>query len=161
MADEVTVIGEIDVAAMYPSMVGLFAGMTADLNGRIAGLLAMSGALAVQLPSLTAALEAAAMVTAQLTAGGVTLNIAIQAELLAELEAQLILIAGFLAAFGGGSAKAEIFSYSGTAAGFGPAVTGEAGAGVQGGLPSDRIQALVMMGRYPAFFEALAKIMFV
>lgn len=160
MADEVTVIGEIDVAAMYPSMVGLFAGMTADLNGRIAGMLAMSGALAVQLPSLTAALEAAAMVTAQLTSGGVTLNIAIQAELLAELEAQLILIAGFLAAFGGG-AKAEVFQYSGTAAGFGPAVAGEAGAGIQGGLPSDRIQALVMMGRYPAFFEALAKIMFV
>lgn len=160
MADKVTIIGEIDVSAMYPSMVGLFAGMTADLNGRIAGMLAMSGALAVQLPSLTAALEAAAMVTAQLTSGGVTLNIAIQAELLAELEAQLLLIVGFMEAFLP-AAKAEVFLYDGTAAGFGPAVTGEAGSGIQGGLPSDSMKALVMMGRYPAFFDALAKIMFV
>jgi hypothetical protein len=160
MADKITVIGEIGVSSMYPSMVGLFAGMTADLNGRIAGMLAMSGMLAVQLPSLTAALEAAAIVTAQLTTGGVTLNIAIQAQLLAELEAQLLLILGFLEAFLP-SAKAEVFTYDGTAAGFGPAVTGEVGAGMQGGLPSDSVKALVMVGRYPAFFDALAKIMFV
>jgi hypothetical protein len=156
MSGTVNVIGELDVGGIFPSAFGLFGALQGDVNARLAGVLAMAAQLSIQLPSVAAALEALAAIEVQLTSAGVGLNVAIQADVIASLRAQLNLILKFLSAMGG--AKAEVFTYSGDAASFGGACNGEVGGGIQGGSPSDQCQALVIMTRYPAFMEALFKL---
>jgi uncharacterized membrane protein (Fun14 family) len=156
MSGQVEVKGELDVGGIFPSMFGLFGEIEGDVNARLAGVLSMSGQLAVQLPSVSAALEALAAVEAQLTSGGVSLSFAVQADVIASLSAQAALIAGFLLALG--NAKAEVFTYSGDAASFASACGGQVSGGIQGGLPSDQCQALVFVTRYPAFMDALFKL---
>jgi hypothetical protein len=158
MSGQITVLGEMDVGGMFPSAFGLFGALKGDVAARLAGVLAMSDQLSVQLPSLSVALEALAVVEAQLNTGGVSFSFAVQADVIASLTAQLQLIAGFLMALGGAGAKAEVFTYSGDAASFGAACNGEVGGGIQGGLPADQCQALVLVTRYPAFMEALFKL---
>jgi hypothetical protein len=102
--------------------------------------------------------EALASVSAQLQAGGVSLSFAVQAQIIADLEAMIALMAALTAAFGFTSAKAEVFTTDGPAVEFGGAVQAQAGAGIQGGLPSDRLQSVVIMTRYPAFIEAFFKV---
>jgi hypothetical protein len=158
MSNGITVLGEFDVKGLFPTMFPLFGKMQADLAGRLRGALAASAMASVKLPSAALALSALAAVTAQIKGAGLKFNASLYADMIASLKAQLALIGGFMGALGG--AKAEVFRYDGMAAGFGPAVQGEAGAGVQGGLSTDQIHAIVLMSRYPGFLESLLKLMF-
>ena len=158
MSGQVTVLGEMGIGAMFPSAFGLFGALQGDVAARLAGVLAMSGQVSVQRPSLSVALEFLAVVEAQLNTGGITFSFAVQEDVITSLTAQLKLIEGFLLALGGADAKAEVFKYSGDAASFGAACNGEVGGGIQGGLPTDQCQALVLVTRYPAFMEALFKL---
>lgn len=158
MPGTVTVLGEFDLAACYPTMLGLITSMDADAAARLAGALAVSGEVSVNLPTLSGMVEALAAVSAQITAGGVSLNFAVQADIILTLKAQITAMAALMAAFGLTSAKAEIFEYAGPAYSFGAACDGEAGAGIQGGLPTDQMQAVVIMTRYPAFIAAFLQV---
>ena len=152
----IDVKGELDIGAIFPSMFGLFGQMQGDVAARLAGVLAVSGSVSVNPPSLSGALELLAAVKGQLNTGGITFSFAVQADVEASLRLQLKLILGFLALLGG--AKAEVFTYAGTFDSFGAACNGEVGGGIQGGLPADQCQALVFVTRYPAFMEALFKL---
>ena len=82
MSGQVTVLGEMDIGAMFPSAFGLFGALQRDVAARLAGVLAMSAQLSVQLPSLSVALEALAAVEAQLNTGGVSFSFAVQADVM-------------------------------------------------------------------------------
>ena len=157
MTTQTTVVGEIDVAAGFPTMVSLIAAMDADAAARLAGALAVSGEIAVNLPSLSGMLEALVAVEGQINAGGISLNFAVQADIIESLKLQIKAMLAFTIAFGVG-AKAEVFQTSGPAIELGGAVQAQAGAGIQGGLPTDQIQAIVIMTRYPAFIQAFLQV---
>jgi len=158
VTDSVEVLGEVSVGGMFPSLTGVLVSAQTDVDAMLAGALAMAAQLDIQLPSVDAALAAAAQIIADLKLGGVRLSVNVQAALIADLKARLKVIVKLLGALG--SAKAEAFKYHGTAAGFGNACNGEVGGGIMGGLPSDECQALVLVTRYPAFFDDLYGILF-
>jgi hypothetical protein len=160
MSGRVEVLGELDVGAIFPTMAALFAAMQADVAGNLDGALSVAGELSVELPSLSAGVQAAAEVLAELQAstGGIGFSADVEADLIANLRLEASLLAGFIVALGMTGAKAEVFKYSGDAASFGAACNGEVGSGIQGGLPSDQCQALVFVTRYPAFMEALFRL---
>ena len=83
-------------------------------------------------------------------------------DLSVSLEAQISILAAFVAslqaliALGAGSAGIDVFTYDGTVAGLGPALTGELATGApSGGLPTDHADALVMMTRVSSTWTAM------
>jgi hypothetical protein len=154
---QTTVYGEIDVAAGFPTMVSLIAAMDADAAARLAGALAVSGEVAVNLPTLEGMIEAFTAVSAQITAGGVSLNFAVQADIIASLKLMITAMAALTVAFGEG-AKAEVFGTTGPASEFSGACNAQVGAGIQGGSPTDQVQSIVIVTRYPAFIAAFLKV---
>lgn len=152
--------GSFSVGGLFPTFAGLLAGVIAQLRGQLAGNLRVSGALAIDLPSLDARIKAAAQLLAalQVSPPGVRFNVGANASVIAALQAQLGIIAELQAALGLGTVGVEAYEFEGRASTFGPEVTGETASGLPGGLPSDQMHALVLATRYSEVFDALRTI---
>jgi hypothetical protein len=158
MTATINILGELTVGSLFPTFAGLLAGLSADASGRLQGLLAMSASIALQPPSIALMAEALVAVSAAINTGGISLSINVQAELIAELTAEIKLMAKLILALGG-SAAAEVFTVSGKAVEFGGACGSVVGGGIQGGLASDHVEAIVFVTRYPAFIQDLLVLM--
>lgn len=153
-------IGSFSVGALFPTMIGLLAGVLTNLSGQLQGCYKVSGQIQVSLPSVQARVDALTRIAAQvaLQPPAVTFNAAANLQLITTLQAQIALIGELQAALGLGTAGVEVYEYEGTAGAFGRDVTGETAAGLNGGQASDQMQALVLATRYSAVFEALRTI---
>jgi hypothetical protein len=160
MAGTLRVLGKYSVGALFPALAAMLAGLEASINGDLARALAMAAEVQIELPSVTAAISAAGQVLADLQAstGGIGFDVSVDAVLIGELEGYLALIGKFLLAMGG-SATAEVFTTTSQANEFATLCNSEVGSGVQGGAPTDQVQAVVFITRYPAFIDALFKLL--
>lgn len=138
------------VASVAPAM--------AELNAKLAGLLAVQAALlAPPLPSVTIAGAALALVSLQATLAvpqptspQLVAALAVIAQVRAQLgalEAQLS-VAAELGALGNAGGIAA-YAYAGTIDALGPAVTAELGGGIPGGAGADQGNALVLVTTTP------------
>jgi hypothetical protein len=156
----IQVLGEVSIGSLFPALLGLLSGIKASISGDLDGVLAMAAEVQIDLPSVAAAISAAEQVLADLMAstGGIGFNATVDAALILELGGYLDLISKFIFALGGSSALAELCKYAGPANAFGAAVNVEFGGGVQGSLPGDQIQAILLVTKYPAFVASFLQL---
>ena len=155
-------VGSMSLAVLVPTSFALFASLDAGIQAQLTASLAAKANLSVLPPSLEATVTLAAKILADLKAAlalGLTLP---SVDLSVSLEAQISILAAFVAslqaliALGAGSAGIDVFTYDGTVAGLGPALTGELATGApSGGLPTDHADALVMMTRVSSTWTAM------
>ncbi len=154
MSDELTLVGEVSIGALCPLVVGATADVFAELQAKLAGLVQLSATLTVTPPTLAANLQAAIALVAALTlaieAGlpGIDFQITAVAALIASVEANLVLLLQLQEVLG---AELYVYTYSGTAVGFGPAVTNALiGGWPDGSSPASPAAAIVLVATTPA-----------
>lgn len=120
--------GSVSIGGLCPAVVAAQAAVLANLNARIAGLIALQARLSLQPPSFALGLDAAAAlkagIEAAITGGvvfpGVDVQIAALAALVATLEAQIaLLIPGAILGAGG----VYVWEFDGTGPELGPLLT--------------------------------------
>ena len=155
-------VGSFSVGDLIPTVATALAAAEGDMEGTLAGALASSLQVTVDPPTITGAIQAAGQILGELEAS-VSLGPAafgfsaqMQLDLIAELTIALKIIADLTIAFG--SAGIELYTYTGMASQFGPAVSSETSSGLPGGQPNDIVNALVLATRFPTAFAALIKV---
>lgn len=126
-----TYVGQCNIGTLSPICVDATAAIIAELNARLAGMIAIS----ITPPSiaLSAILTAAIALKAALTAAldlelpGISFQLSAAAALVASVDAKIALLAKLTALLSG--AGVMVFSYSGTGAALGPAFTSALGGG--------------------------------
>lgn len=156
------IVANVSVGACVPAFVGTVAQLTAELKGKLQGLLSISAALAIKPPALAAQVQGAITLVGQLEAmvsagldvapPGVTLNIAATASLIAGLTAQL----AALLAIPLGTAGIAVIAYDGDAQKFGADMQAKINTFAP---PGNNVQAVTYLCTEPAAFEALAKVL--
>jgi hypothetical protein len=154
----ITYLGSYTLGGLFPTMLSAVVGVVPRLQAQLAGLLRLSGAIAVTMPSVGARVQAVARVAAALavTPPGVRLNLNAQVSLIAELKARIAALLALKAAFG--SAGVDVFLYEGSAGAMGGEVTNATSGGLPGGVASDTVHAFVVATRYPSTFSAMGKV---
>lgn len=153
-------LGAVSVGACVPTALLAFGAVEGNLNAQLAAAGSLRIALDIGPPSVAVAAQIGAEVTAQVAASvtGPYFGLAIDANLaaIAAIQAQLLALAGIVAALG--TAGVYLYQYSGTADSFGNALQSTVGPGLPGGHPTDHIDALALIASTPAAWSALQTI---
>jgi len=157
MTDTLTNLGEIELAAVIPGAVAALAIAAPDLQARLDALLAFNpGAIDLH-ANLALAEQIVADITAALRLGIVPPSIQLQIDivlgLIAALKAQLAAIVAFKALL---TARAFVYGYTGTTAGYGPLITAELAAGFPRGTSVDQATILTIGATAQASVTAMA-----
>ncbi len=156
----VTYLGGFNIGTLCPLCVTASFSVIADLEARLQGLVALALSLSITPPSIAGSLSIAVALKAALTAAlhvqlpGVSFQIAAILKVVAKLNADLALLAT-LALSLGGSAAVFAYTYSGTGAALGPALT----ASLATGWPDGSIghaNALVLGTVTPAVWATMS-----
>lgn len=157
-------VGGVSIGACVPTTAALVAGLTAELQGKLTGLLSVSAALSIQPPALAAQVDGAlklvaqleAMVSAGLTVSppGVTLNIAAVASLIGELNASLAALLALTVTLG--TAGVYVLVHNGAEETFGPQMQPLVSSIAP---PGNNVYAVTFLATDPAVFEALGKVL--
>lgn len=145
-----TYLAEMNLGALCPLCVTSTAGVIAGLHAQLNGLVALAANLTLHPPSFTTSLTLAAQLTSTLNAAislglpGVSFQLAAVAKAVAALNANLSLLASLTASLGG--AGAFVWSYSGTGAGLGPAITSALSGGWPDGTSSSTAANALVLG---------------
>lgn len=165
MSDVLTALGILTVGQAVPGMSILEAiarakdlELKAELQGKLAGALAVTAALTIP-PLPTVRVVAAAKVAAQLAINPQfslpSLQLAANVSLIASLRAKL----GFtLPDFHLGTAGVAAYTYSGQVGAFGPKLQGALGGGLPGGQSDDACYGVVLTATAPQAIAALAQL---
>lgn len=158
----VAYLGSLTVGEVFPAFAGMYAGILADLEAKLAGAASLAASLALHPPTLVANLALAGELVAALTAAiavgdpGVDIQIAAVAAYIESLNVSIAALAGFEAAMG--SAGVHAYTYDGTAAAFGDELAAQVGGGFPGGVASDHCNALILATTIPATWAAMGEI---
>jgi hypothetical protein len=135
-----TYAGSVPIGAMCPLVVSAQAATLANVQARIAGLIALQARVNLQPPSVNASITAVAAIGAQLQAAAQlhvafpapTLQLAALAALVATLEASIAVLLQLQGLFG---ASAYAWTFTGTGPELGPALAAELATGWPDGKP--------------------------
>jgi hypothetical protein len=158
VTDTLTNLGEIELAAVIPGAVAALAIALPDLQARLDALLAFSpGAIDLHANLALAEkiiIDIKAAIALNIVPPSISAQIAIVLGLVAALKAQLAAIAAFKALL---TARAFVYAYSGTTAGYGPKITAELAAGFPGtGNALDQATILTIGATAQASVTAMA-----
>lgn len=134
-----TYLAQQNIGGIMPILIDASFGTINSLNAQLNGCLALSASLAISPPSFTTSLSLLAELKASLQASlsvtlpGISFQLAAIAGAVAKINATISLLATVSASLAGGSVM--IFSYSGTGAGLGPAITSALAASWPDGSP--------------------------
>lgn len=157
-------IGQVSVGQCVPATAALVAQMTAELNAKIAGILALQAQVTVTPPTLAASLEAAVALVAALEAQialslslglpEVSVDLTVVASVLAELNASLAALVTLTLAMG--TSGVYVITHQGDASTHGPEVQ----AIVDGIAPAgNNVYSVTFLCTSPAVFEALSAVL--
>jgi hypothetical protein len=143
MVDTLTYVGEVTIGAAIPGVNGALLAAMADLNARLAALIAFQATVSLD---LTAQINLAATISAALSAAlqppSLSVQINLVTALIAQLQLQLQVIVDLFSLFANGGL--HVYAYTGRADGLGPKVTTALTAGLPGGAAGDFTTALVL-----------------
>jgi hypothetical protein len=144
----VTLLGQYNIGTLCPVCVDATAGIIANLNARLAGMLAISisppSVLLTDQLATALALKSAIVAALALHLPGASFSAAAAAALVAKVNAQLSALLAFQALLTG--AGVMVFSYSGPGSGLGPALTSTVGGGWPDGSPFSVDANALMLG---------------
>jgi hypothetical protein len=159
MSGQLTVMGEVSVGACVPSIFAPIAAVTASLQAKLAGLIALKARLTITPPSIDGNIKAALALLANLRLmltlrlPGVDFQLAAIVALVESINLQL----GILLGFGTLAATAGVLAatYEGDTKSFGSTVTGALGPGILGGNGFDEMYAVILAARAGVSIGAL------
>ncbi len=162
MNQGLTFLGGFSIGALLPQVVTLFAGVLAQLNGKLAGALSIDGLLKLNIPSLQLRANALARIAAQISAQAalvpppsITFKGVANANLISLLEGQISLIGEIEVALA--TAGIYAWAWDGPTGQLGPVVTGAINS-IPGGTAYDHSNALILATAIPACWEAMGKV---
>lgn len=151
-------LGSFTMGDLMPQTLSAIVAVMPRLKGQLAGALRVNGQIGVRIPTIKARIAAVGRIAAALALQppGVVFNVAANASLIALLQAQIAVLAQLKAAFG--VSGIEAFFLGGAANVAGGEFSKAIAEGLPGGRGSDEIYALVLATRFPATFQAMAKV---
>jgi hypothetical protein len=159
MSGTLTHLGSLTIGECLPTFFGVYAGVLANLQSKLAGLLRLQAKLAITPPSLGARIDLAVRILAALRASltlnlpGIDFKVAAVAKLIAAIEVELAVLVGIEVALG--SAGVHAYSYDGDVASLGPSFTS---LGIPGARASDHCNALILATTVPGTWAAMAEV---
>lgn len=160
MAGELTYLGSVTIGDCLPTFAGIYAGVLADLQAKLAGLLELQARLTLTPPTLALNLDMAIQMVANLTASielglpGIDFQLTAVAALIASINVDLAVLLGISIALG--TAGVYAYSYDGDVASF-PSACVAAGL-PEGAQPSDHMNAIVLVATVPAVWAAMGQV---
>jgi hypothetical protein len=158
----ITYLGSVTIGECLPAGAAIYAGALAELQAKLAAVVALAARLQVTPPTLATNLALAVQMVAALQAAislgmpGVDFQIAAVLAAIADINARLVVLAGFEVAMG--SAGVHVHSYAGSVAAFGPELGAAVGGGFPGGTGSDHCNSLILSTTLPAVWAAMGEI---